>query len=59
MKSDANILFKSIPSWGDVYVRLFADDLDEQDDDWELNSSHFDVPAGGSGVSRAFFGRTY
>ena len=50
VKIDANILLKSIASSGAVYVRLFADDLDDPDDDWELSTSPFDMPAGGSGV---------
>ena len=50
VKIDANILLKSIASSGAVYVRIFADDLDDPDDDWELSTSPFDMPAGGSGV---------
>ena len=44
VKIDANILLKSIASSGAVYVRLFADD------NWELSTSPFDMPAEGSGV---------
>ena len=50
VKIDANIRLKSIASSGAVYVRLFADDLDDPDDEWELSTSPFDMPAGGSGV---------
>ena len=50
VKIDANILLKSIASSGAVYVRLFADDLDDPDDDWELSTSPFHMPAEGSGV---------
>ena len=50
VKIDANILLKSIASSGAVYVRLFADDLDDPDYDWELSTSPFDMPAEGSGV---------
>ena len=50
VKIDANILLKSTASSSAVYVRLFADDLDDPDNDWELRKSPFDMPAGGSGV---------
>ena len=50
VKIDANILLKSIASSGAVYLQLFADDLDDPDDDWEFSTSLFNMPAGGSGV---------
>ena len=43
VKTDANILLRSIASTGCVYVRLFADDLDDQSD---LLTNPFDISSG-------------
>ena len=48
VKIDAKVLLKSIASTGVVYVRLFADDLDDIDDSI-LSTSPFDIPDRGSG----------
>ena len=43
VKIDANILLRSIASTGCVYVRLFADDLDDESD---LMTNPFDISSG-------------